>query len=909
MKIKYKLILIFILFTALLLTPFFSFLIQKLESATLSYTINQSKTNSKILSKSVLNILMMNGGDIKSSSVDIKDMASMLEPLMEGGLVYADAILLSQDPEKNGIILASVKDNDSADIFNYPGSKVSPDEIKRIMYSNNSFREFVLDEAYLEFTSAASLPGQPPFCLARMIVSKSKALEHITALKLYINIALSVLMITIIIFAFIFGEYISRPVIKLTDGAREIESGNYNHNVNITQRDEIGKLASSFNNMAAMINLKITELEQANEDLKKMDKLKDEFLANTSHELKTPVHGILGLTESLMEGTCGELNSNSRQILSMIMQSGRRLSKLVNDIIDFSEIKSSGLKLKKTGVDLGSMAETVISMIKPLAQSKNIILKNSIKPGEYFVLADEERLQQIFMNLADNALKFTEEGSINISATPVADGDCLVEITDTGIGIAEDKHAMIFESFVQSDGSTSRKYGGTGIGLSITKDLVELHGGKIDFKSVPGKGSVFTFTMKLTEKPVIVIAVPETDKYAVLNTKINLITDIKTDLTAGARVMIVDDDIINLQLLVNQLSREGYAVTSFTGGKDALESINSGESYDIILLDVMMPIVSGYDVCKQLREKFTAHELPIIMLTAKNTNQDIITGISLGANDYITKPFDKEVLLTRVKSYISLKKAVEEQSKFIAVKQELEIAKKIQMAILPQTLPDVPGLSIHARYEPMTEIGGDFYDFLHLDNKRIGILIADVTGHGVPAALISSMVKMAFYMSHDSLTNPAALLEKLNVSLIDHIYGRFITAFYVFIDLQDMKMTFSNAAHWPMYIQNKESGEIRELTVKGKLIGLNREEKYKNQIIDIRKGERLVFFTDGLVEERDIDGNIIDEEVLEKTIRENTMLSPGELLDEIFNTVYTLSANYKISGLEDDATMLIIDID
>ena len=164
-------------------------------------------------------------------------------------------------------------------------------------------------------------------------------------------------------------------------------------------------------------------------------------------------------------------------------------------------------------------------------------------------------------------------------------------------------------------------------------------------------------------------------------------------------------------------------------------------------------------------------------------------------------------------------------------------------------------------------------------------------------------------MSHDSLTNPAALLEKLNVSLIDHIYGRFITAFYVFIDLQDMKMTFSNAAHWPMYIQNKESGEIRELTVKGKLIGLNREEKYKNQIIDIRKGERLVFFTDGLVEERDIDGNIIDEEVLEKTIRENTMLSPGELLDEIFNTVYTLSANYKISGLEDDATMLIIDID
>ena len=509
----------------------------------------------------------------------------------------------------------------------------------------------------------------------------------------------------------------------------------------------------------------------------------------------------------------------------------------------------------------------------------------------------------------ENAVKFTEEGSIKINAVTLPSGDCSIEISDTGIGITEDKQKIIFDSFVQSDGSTSRKYGGTGIGLSITKDLVELHGGKISFTSTPGKGSVFSFTMQLTEKTATGNSFSSIDKYAVLNSKMDIITDIKTDLTTGARVMIVDDDLINLQLLVNQLARAGYNVTSFTGGKDALASLDSGESYDIILLDVMMPIVSGYDVCRQVREKFTAHELPIIMLTAKNTNQDIITGISLGANDYITKPFDREVLLTRVKSYISLKKAVEEQSKFIAVKQELEIARKIQLAILPQTLPRVNGLSIHARYEPMTEIGGDFYDFLHLDDKRIGILIADVTGHGVPAALISSMVKIAYYMSYDSLTNPAALLEKLNISLIEHIYGRFITAFYAFIDLQEMKMTFSNAAHWPMYLQNRETGELRELTIKGKLIGLNHDEKYNNLTIDIQKGERLVLFTDGLVEERDIDGNIIDEEFLEKTIRESTMLPPGELLDKIFNSIYTLSANYKQSGLEDDATMLIIDID
>ncbi len=908
MKIKYKLILTFIIFTAILLIPFFSFIIQKLESETLSYTINQSKTNTRIYAKSVLNILMMNGGDIHSSSVDIKDMTSMLEPLMEGGLVYADAVLLSNDPVKNGTIMGSLKDSSSGSTFNYPGLKVRPAEIQKMLYLNNSYREVALNETYIEFISAGSLPGQPPFCIARIIISKSKALEHVTALKLYINTALIILILFVVIFAFITGQYISNPIIKLTDGAKEIESGNYSHIVKIKQRDEIGRLATSFNNMASMINLKITELQEANENLTKMDKLKDEFLANTSHELNTPIHGILGLTESLMDGTCGEVNSNSRQILLMILQSTRRLGKLVNDIIDFSELKSSGLKLKKISIDLGSMTETVTAMIQPLTLNKKITMTNNIKPGEHYVLADEERLQQILLNLTENAVKFTDEGSIKISASSLPSGECVVEISDTGIGIPEDQHKMVFESFVQSDGSTARKYGGTGIGLSIARDLVELHGGKIDFRSKPGEGSTFYFTLQSSEKPISENNKPMVDRYAGLNTNIDLITDLNPEIEPGARVMIVDDDLINLQLLLNQLTKAGYSVSSFDGGEKALASIDSGEAYDIILLDVMMPVISGYEVCKKIREKFTAHELPIIMLTAKNTSQDIITGINLGANDYITKPFDRDVLLARVKSYISLKRAVSEENKFIAVKQELEIAKKIQLAILPHTLPEITGLSIAARYEPMMEIGGDFYDFLKLDNKRIGVLIADVTGHGVPAALISSMVKIAYYMSFDLLTDPAELLAKINNSLINHIYGRFITAFYAFIDMDEMKMTFSNAAHWPVYLQNKENGEFRELTVKGKLIGLNQDQKFNNVTIDIKKGERLILFTDGVVEEKGKNGELIDEENLVRIIKANTSISPEELLDSIFNSICTLSENYHKFGFNDDVTMLVIDI-
>ncbi len=908
MKIKHKLILVFILFTAVLLTPFYTILMQKFETETLKYTISQSITNSRIFAKSVLNILMMNGGDIRSSSVDIKEMTSMLEPLMEGGLVYADAILLSSDPGRNGTILASLRDKNFTGYFNYPSSKVGTDEIHNIIHTNSNYREFFLNETYFEFTASGSLPGQPPFCIVRLIVSKSKALEYISALKLYINIALIILTLTVIISAILIGEYISKPIIKLTNGAKNIELGNYRYIVNISQKDEIGKLASSFNNMAAMINQKITELEKANEDLTKMDKLKDEFLANTSHELKTPIHGIVGLTESLIDGSCGELNSSARHLLSMILQSTRRLSKLVNDIVDFSELKNSNLKLKKISIDLGSMAGSILTMIKPLTNGRNINLINDIKPGKFYVFADEQRLQQILLNLTENAVKFTAEGDVRISASAVSTGECIVEISDTGIGIPEERQKLIFNSFVQSDGSTARKYGGAGLGLSIVKNLVELHGGAITFKSAPGKGSTFSFTIQSSEKPSTEQNQPVIDRYAVLNPKMDLFTGIKVDKEPGARIMIVDDDIINLQVLLTQLTSQGYDVASFTGGQEALDSIFSGEVYDIILLDVMMPVISGYDVCKQIREKFSPLELPIIMLTAKNTKQDIITGISLGANDYITKPFDRDVLLARVKSYVSLKKAVEEQTKFIAVKQELEIARKIQLAILPRDLPEIPGLVINARYEPMTEIGGDFYDFLQLDNKRLGVLIADVTGHGVPAALISSMIKIAFYMSFDSLADPAILLEKLNACLINHIYGRFITAFYAFIDLQDMKMTFSNAAHWPIYMHDRETGELRKLTVKGKLIGLDIDEKYNQVTVDIKKGERIVFYTDGIVEERNSSGEYLSDKALEKLIMEHAPLPPETLTEVIFSSIYSWSGKYSKTGLKDDATLLVIDI-
>ena len=660
MSIKNKIIIMFIIFTSLLVVPFSTFVISKMEREALDYVIAQNNINTSIFSKSVVNILFMNGGDVRASMVDVKDMINMLEPLQKKGLVYADAVLLSSRPSLNGTILASIISKDKTAEFKRFNDRIPSEEIDKIKSFAGGYREFYTDTEYIEFISLGIMGEKSPICLTRIIMEKQVALSAIYEIKKYVNIASVVLLITVIFMAVIFGIYLSRPIVRLTEGASQIEQGNYLHSVKINNKDEIGQLASTFNKMSAMIHQKISELEEANIELLKMDRLKDEFLANTTHELKTPIHGIIGLTQSLMDGISGELNDNIRHLLSMVLKSSRRLSTLVDDILDYSLLRNSDIILDCKSIDLGSMTEMVLTIISGSLNQKSLSLINNIEPGVYFVKADENRLQQILMNLIGNAVKFTPAGEVRINASKSGD-NYTIEVSDTGEGIPPEKKQIIFDSFVQSDGSDSRRYGGTGLGLSITKNLVELHGGRIWLKSEPGKGSSFFFTLPASGKAATSYyseirssSIPVKDE--------NRITENlrKAGNSAGGSVLIVDDDPINLQVLINHLSIDGYNVESALSGVEALKLIESGIDFDLILLDVMMPEMSGFEVCKRVRQNISFYQLPIILLTAKNTSEDMITGLSLGANDYITKPFDKDQLLARVRNYVSLKKAIEE---------------------------------------------------------------------------------------------------------------------------------------------------------------------------------------------------------------------------------------------------------
>ncbi len=394
---------------------------------------------------------------------------------------------------------------------------------------------------------------------------------------------------------------------------------------------------------------------QAIENLHKADHLKDEFLANTSHELKSPLNGIIGLSESMIDGVAGVLNDHQKSILNMVIRSGKRLSNLVNDILDYSLLKHKNIVLQKKHIPLKPLVDMVIQISEPLLYNKSVRLVNLVSDRELYIYADENRLQQILHNLINNAIKYTEEGIIEISAN--ISGEMVeISVKDTGIGISEEKLDLIFESFQQGDSGIARLYGGTGLGLTISKTLVELHGGSISVQSSKGQGSHFYFTVpqgEITDEPMI-----SDESVAVISHQPSTESPLETSIIQSSdgrrgNILAVDDDPVNLQVLVNYLSMEKYTVVTAMNGQDALNLVNN-QSFDIVLLDIMMPRMSGYEVCTHIRQFYSAIELPIILLTAKNQLTDLVMGLECGANDYLTKPFTRGELIARMKNHLNI---------------------------------------------------------------------------------------------------------------------------------------------------------------------------------------------------------------------------------------------------------------
>lgn len=417
---------------------------------------------------------------------------------------------------------------------------------------------------------------------------------------------------------------------------------------------------------------KIIQERLVSKKLRQLDRLKDDFLANTSHELRTPLNGIIGLSESMIEGAAGDVSELVKYNLSMIVSSGKRLADLVNDILDFSLLKRDQVQVEPKLLHLRDVVDTVVVMSRPLAGKKELDISNAVDKELPTVMADENRLQQILYNILGNAIKYTDSGSVTVSAE-WTENAVWVHVKDSGVGIAQDKLETIFESFEQVESHEDRKLGGTGLGLAVTKRLVELHGGEIKATSKLTEGSEFSFSLPYSEQPVT----SDSDKKEELS-RLFYTSDYDwsaaekslTDDSALARkrkseelelkdndrfkILIVDDEPVNQQVLMNQLSRQNYRLVSVSSGREALLEVKNNGPFDLILLDVMMPRMSGYEVCSRIRKNHAANDLPVIFLTAKNLISDLVDGFDVGANDFLTKPIAAGELVPRVRTHLQL---------------------------------------------------------------------------------------------------------------------------------------------------------------------------------------------------------------------------------------------------------------
>ncbi|NEW07352.1 response regulator [Paenibacillus sp. SYP-B3998] len=416
------------------------------------------------------------------------------------------------------------------------------------------------------------------------------------------------------------------------------------------------------------------ETQSLADKLTKVDKLKDDFLANTSHELRNPLHGIISIAQNVLDSEKSTLDDKNKRNMELLIRVGRRMTLLLNDLLDLNRLRENEINLQVADLRIQSVAAGVVDMLRFMTEGKPIKLVMLI-PAEFpSVLADENRLIQILFNLIHNAIKYTSEGDITVTAHVSADGKATIHIIDAGMGMDKETQVQIFERYEQGDSSMTAVGGGLGLGLSITKQLVELHGGTLQVKSTPDVGSVFSFTLPLF--------IPAEKQEEVAHEQDSSIVDVETaaavDFSASndlseresesrlsflgstPRILAVDDDPLNLRILYTMLSVEQYDIVTVTSGREAIARIDT-EHWDLIITDIMMPHMSGYELTRLIRERFSISELPILLLTARSRSEDIDAGFLSGANDYVMKPMDAMELRSRVRALTELKKSIGEQ--------------------------------------------------------------------------------------------------------------------------------------------------------------------------------------------------------------------------------------------------------
>ena len=610
-------------------------------SVTLNYSMEKSQQQRAATEKVMMGLL----GDLSRIALLTAEYGELQ--------AYIEQVV--DDPHIETVILADRKDNIAiSNRLNLIGQKISAYDSEHIPYKNQESQHWQVKELS---NSSGSLGT-----LAINFSNESLYAANREVMNLGIWIALTG-MILIAVIGILIGHILTRKLEVLKSVARHFSKGYLGTRTGFDGNDEVAIVGHTFDEMAEKVAEQMDELYKARELLEQRVKERTEelasardeaiqatrsksaFLANMSHEIRTPLTAIIGFTESLQED---DLSAEERvEYLDIINRSSKHLLQIINDILDLSKIEAEKLTVEQLRINPSEIISDVGSLVRLLAEEKRLSINIEYKtPVPELIVSDPIRLKQILINLCNNAVKFTRQGGISIQIGCDAPNELITfKVIDTGIGLSDEQINTLFQAFSQADSSTTRKYGGTGLGLHLSKQLANKLGGDITVKSLPDIGSCFCLSIPTGKLDNVEMMKGSSGTGHSLDKNIPFINKSYVH----ARILLAEDNEDNQHYISTLLKTTGADFEIAQNGQEALQMAQQGD-FDLILMDMQMPVMNGLDATKQIRKN--SFNKPIIALTANYSNADIKTYLQAGCTAHLAKPIERKLFFETIEKYL-----------------------------------------------------------------------------------------------------------------------------------------------------------------------------------------------------------------------------------------------------------------